>query len=373
MSVSERKGEKKAGGEMTNRAMALSTFIPFQKIRHSTDKKQNKILMKADLQEHEWVATEKIHGCNFSFYCSGDTVRCARRRGLLKEGEKFVLGYEKVVKTTSPLVKKLYHILNKKHPIERCIVYGELFGGAYNHPDVNHNTNVKRVQKAKFPLISKAVQRGKLEELKQFDVENFISTIPKILGLPPPKCKNIAEGLVLRLAKEVPSSVVVDRPILKRKSKAFAEVARAPKLSRSPSPKSQNGRGSSEESKEKRYLEIERMRSDFVRYPEIKHDKRAIEAWKDLRRYVVENRLRSVMSKLVGQINKQKDLEMVAVELANDAHEDFLLDSNNKGESNCAIFNGLDLASQKIIIKLCLKEATNLVSKNGPAILKNKF
>jgi hypothetical protein len=40
--------------------------------------------------EELWVATEKIHGTNFSFICSDENgLQCARRTGLLDMKESF--------------------------------------------------------------------------------------------------------------------------------------------------------------------------------------------------------------------------------------------------------------------------------------------
>ena len=85
--------------------------------------------------ETKWVVTEKIHGANFSFHTNGELVRVARRRGFIRDDERF-FDYRtgKFMKTHPNKVQKIYtlvtKILNEKD-IEQVSVYGELFGGNY--------------------------------------------------------------------------------------------------------------------------------------------------------------------------------------------------------------------------------------------------
>src|SRR5690606_29169553 len=39
------------------------------------------------LKKSPWVVTEKIHGANFALLSDGQTVRCAKRKAMLAEGE----------------------------------------------------------------------------------------------------------------------------------------------------------------------------------------------------------------------------------------------------------------------------------------------
>jgi len=104
-------------------------------------------------------------------------------------------------------------------------------------------------------------------------VESFESRIPEILGLKKPP-NNIAEGIVMRPVKEALSERG-SRFILKKKSEAFYEVSKSPRpRSRSPSPAKANNNS-------------------------LKLDQKTIaHIGKDLERYVNENRLRSVLSKV---------------------------------------------------------------------------
>jgi len=153
------------------------------------------------------------------------------------------------------------------------------------------------LKEAGFPLVASVVARGTFKEVEQFDVGSFESRIPEILGLKKPP-NNIAEGIVMRPAKEALSERG-HRFILKKKSEAFLEVAKSSRpASRSPSPKASKNA--------------------------VSKDQKTIEhIGKDLERYVNENRLRSVLSKILGEISERKDAERLVRLMFNDVMEDF--------------------------------------------------
>jgi hypothetical protein len=64
---------------------------------------------------------------------------------------------------------------------------------------------------------------GTFNEVIKFDVENFVTTLPAIFGLPPIE-NNIAEGLVLKLAGANAFTGKGSRVIIKLKSDRFKEV-----------------------------------------------------------------------------------------------------------------------------------------------------
>mmetsp|Transcript_16625 Transcript_16625/g.26564 ORF Transcript_16625/g.26564 Transcript_16625/m.26564 type:complete len:187 (+) Transcript_16625:225-785(+) len=90
------------------------------------------------------------------------------------------------------------------------------------------------------------------------------------------------------------------RFILKKKSEAFYEVSKSPRpRSRSPSPAKANNNS-------------------------LKLDQKTIaHIGKDLERYVNENRLRSVLSKILGEISETKDAQRVVRLMFDDVMEDF--------------------------------------------------
>merc|ERR1719507_200648 len=76
---------------------------------------------------------------------------------------------------------------------------------------------------AGFPLVADALQRGPLEKLLAIDVEKLETSLPAQLGHPPLDRFRVAEGVVLRPAKEV--TFGHHRALLKKKSQAFWEAS----------------------------------------------------------------------------------------------------------------------------------------------------
>lgn len=78
-----------------------------------------------------WVAREKIHGANFSFICNGITVTAAKRSGVIGEVEQFYSS-EGVIAKNKPKVLELYSDLIELGVIggvgDTIQLYGELAG-----------------------------------------------------------------------------------------------------------------------------------------------------------------------------------------------------------------------------------------------------
>ncbi|CAF1642752.1 unnamed protein product, partial [Adineta ricciae] len=96
-----------------------------------------------------WCVTEKIHGANFCFFCdnSGQRVRCGKRTGLLDDTDDF-FGYKRrLFNEITPKIQQLYEFIRNDHPnLDKVYVFGEIFGGAYPHPDVPKVPHVTAVQ-----------------------------------------------------------------------------------------------------------------------------------------------------------------------------------------------------------------------------------
>lgn len=71
-----------------------------------------------------WMATEKIHGANFSFWCDGTEVKVASRTQFV-DGTFF--NCQAVINKYSDSVMSLFKLLNGEH--KELVIYGELFGG----------------------------------------------------------------------------------------------------------------------------------------------------------------------------------------------------------------------------------------------------
>ena len=94
-----------------------------------------------------FAVQEKVDGANVSFLCDDLDVRMARRTAILDPLEPF-FGYQEVLERYSGHVYHIFNLLRQSYPAMTSIaVYGELFGGAYPHPDVEPVPLARPVQK----------------------------------------------------------------------------------------------------------------------------------------------------------------------------------------------------------------------------------
>jgi len=214
----------------------------------------------------QWVCTEKVHGANFSVMATADGfVNFASRSGILAHNDNF-FGFKsqgldaylngRVLALREALVQD-----GTAQEHDSILVYGELYGGHYPHPDVAAVAGVGPIQRGVWyaPSISfmafdvalasaedgattylsfdiartasqgvglcfaEALFRGTLAQCMGHKVR-FSSTIPATLGLPALKEPNLAEGLVVRPAIE-PSAAqrAGGRGLVKRKIPEFSE------------------------------------------------------------------------------------------------------------------------------------------------------
>lgn len=237
-------------------------FISYDRIPETTDQWIGAPAQLRQLDRLRWVVTEKIHGANFCLLADGRAVRCAKRKAILGDGDAF-FNYERVRVRYAEAAHALFADVAATIPgVARLYVYGELFGGAYPHPDVAAVDGVAPVQTGvyyapgiEFCAFDLAVQRegatarefldfdaalellrgrgffvaepllvGTLREALDYPL-GFDSTIPARLGLPALAEPNPAEGVVLKPVKAftIGEGEGQARPILKRKIAAFAE------------------------------------------------------------------------------------------------------------------------------------------------------
>ena len=101
----------------------------------------------ADMQ---WVVQEKVHGTNTSFLCDGNDVKFAKRTSILGDDEKFY-DYQEILEEYRDKVLSLYGRVCSQHKdVASISVFGELFGGAYPHPDVQRIGRLTLIQKGVF-------------------------------------------------------------------------------------------------------------------------------------------------------------------------------------------------------------------------------
>ena len=97
---------------------------------------------------HEAYVTEKIHGANLSFHVTENDISLGKRSGIMNDEE--IEGFyssKNVYEKYKPFAHLLFLELKNFNPmIDEITVYGELFGGSYDHPEVLKTKDIK-VQK----------------------------------------------------------------------------------------------------------------------------------------------------------------------------------------------------------------------------------
>ncbi|RIA78863.1 hypothetical protein C1645_795269 [Glomus cerebriforme] len=286
----------------------INKHVSYHSIEPTSNSKRVDLFSKDKLLDKcEWVVTEKIHGSNFSFITNGKQIKCATRSKPLSDSEKFY-GFQKVKETLSTNIIKLWEIMSSKNLIHSIsndnnnddekiiIIFGELFGGRYTHPNIkplkssimcqygieycpqndfmsfdiydgkdflDYDIMINLFEESGLPYL-KSLFRGSFNDAFNYDPE-FTTTIPGLLGLPPLPFQNKAEGVIIKPVLTL-RTTTKKRVILKIKTSDFEERVRTKK------------REIKEESKKK------------AREP-------LIEMYEEFLTFINENRLNNVVSK----------------------------------------------------------------------------
>lgn len=299
---------------------------------------------------YQWIATNKIHGANFSFWCDGKELKCAKRSSFIGATTNFnnwEILYDSHKENIFNMFKHLenYFRVNREIPVEHITIYGEIFGGYYNHPDVPPCPGATRVQRGisycphnDFAAFDIAVNdilvdqdmmfnlcethgiptveimhRGTFDECYNLDPK-FEDPTYKRYDLPKIE-NNIAEGFVIRPVMPLHfhnGSTVV----LKSKNEIF-----------------------SEKSKEKKKVKDMTLTEEQQ------------EVLGGLMQYMNENRLHAVLSK-IGPITN-KDFGKVLGLFVQDLLEDY-----NKDDG---VLENLEMADQKKIRKTLNSHVTEFI------------
>jgi Rnl2 family RNA ligase len=212
-----------------------------------------------------YVASEKIHGTNYSFIANSDNViPCKRHSTLTPEASFF--GHSGVYQKYLQDVCLIYNILKESKPdIIQIQIYGELFGGLFDGKTAKNNSKIQAktsycpnnefmAYDIKITMSDKTVTYMDWEELIEFFANPLIniklvpiiaidklnnllnlspifeSNVPNQLGLPNPKEPFYAEGFVIRPIKEIKMPHIHsvsenNRMIFKFKNPSFLESA----------------------------------------------------------------------------------------------------------------------------------------------------
>lgn len=224
-------------------------------------KKYNKIIyadayviekiVSSGIDINDWVALEKVHGANFSFFIEDGVYKPACRSRFLDNPGEFYSS-NRAIEHTLPQLLRVMELLDDK----KVRLAGELFGGTY--PKAEKVRAASRVQKGVFYhpdnlfylfdiaiddkwlphdevvdighecgfIVADPLSRGRLLDLINLNVE-FQTTLPGRFGLPEIE-DNIAEGYVFK--PNVPAFFRSGkRVILKVKNERFREKQRKKK------------------------------------------------------------------------------------------------------------------------------------------------
>lgn len=234
----------------------MSEFSSYEKMPSSLKKLGLNESDFAKMEKVNWVVTEKVHGANFSFVYHDRNLKFAKRKEYLSWGDDF-FGFQLVVNQIEDNILRLFEELSTNVNGTKYIVYGELFGGKYPHPDVKADSNLHAIQTGVYysPSIhfcafdiaiengdtkyyldyetsisyfekhglfyAKPLLIGKFRDAVNFDTR-INSTVPKQLQLPE-LVENLIEGVVIKPYDKLENDSMSTRPIVKLKNKEFDE------------------------------------------------------------------------------------------------------------------------------------------------------
>jgi len=293
-----------------------------------------------EISKLKWVVTEKVHGANFSIVYENRKLLFAKRKAYLNWNDDF-FGFQEAVSRIEDNVLRLFEHLSQDIKADKYIIYGELFGGKYPHPEVAAHPDLEAIQTGVYysPTIefcafdiafetnevkqyldyekavnyfekyeifyAKVLFAGKLNEATDFDLKTD-SFIPSQLNLPKIE-NNLIEGIVIKPLNHSTLKNLEFRPIIKIKNAEFDEDDKfheAKKWSFVPKVSSK--------SEELSFL-VEEMRG-----------------------YINENRINSAVSK-IGKLdfNSEQRIKDIREEVLDDVLNDFNIDNDD-------IINDLD-------------------------------
>ncbi|SMC86633.1 MULTISPECIES: RNA ligase, Rnl2 family [unclassified Chryseobacterium] len=288
-----------------------------------------------------FIVQEKVHGANFSFFTDGKEIKIAKRTAFIEKDEKFFNAHQILERYRKNVIKVFQKVKTIDPNVETIVIYGELFGGGYEHKDVEPVKGAVKVQKGieyapynefyAFDIklngvtyldteminsifeetgffYAKTLFQGSLEEALRFP-NVFNSKIPTWLGLP--EMNNMCEGTIVKTLKTKYFGNGA-RVILKNKNEKWIEKSKMVK---------------------KQAKTVQKQ---------IHFSETAQNIWEEIQRYATVNRLNNVVSK-IGEF-EPKIIGKVIGLFAQDILEDFEKDFP-------AVFTTIEKEEQKRINK----------------------
>ncbi|QHT70872.1 2'-5' RNA ligase [Rhodocytophaga rosea] len=327
----------------------MREFSEYEKMPNSLKKLELDEIDFARLEKLLWVVTEKVHGANFSFVYEQGKLTYAKRKAPLSWQDDF-FGFQSVVSRIEDQVLSLFEEVSTTIKGNRYILYGELFGGKYPHPDVIPDPNVEAIQTGVYyaPFIefcafdlaiettgadskyyldykttlsflekhkifhAKALFIGKFGEAFNFNTR-MNSTIPRALHLPELK-DNLIEGVVIKPFGLLGNHSISPRPIVKIKNAEFEE--------------------------ENKYHQAQK----WTYLPNVASKAEELSFLvEELRNYVTSNRLHSAISKIGPmELSNHKRMAEIRTEFLKDTLSDF-------NENNHYLLDDLSVEQQNWI------------------------
>lgn len=332
-------------------------FKKYTEIENSFNKEYMEKVKREVPADTLFVVQEKVHGANTSFLYDGTHLEFAKRTAVLTDGENFY-DQSELIPRYEGRIKALWADVKIVHPkAAQMLVYGEMFGGVYPHPDVKVDKKLTIIQKGVFytpkhefygfdiavytengrqylPVgetnaffekngifYARTLFKGTLSECLDYPNE-FQSHISEWLGLPQID-DNICEGVVIR--PEVPTYLSNgDRVLIKNKNARFAEKKRVKK------------------------------RNAMLEH-EVTYSAELTALLAEALAYVNENRLNNVLSK-TGPVNMTKDFGRIMGLLSKDALTDFMKEFGSR-------YGALDKSEQKVLNKEVGRHCAELLKK----------
>lgn len=268
-----------------------------------------------------FIVQEKVHGANFSFFTDGKEIKIAKRTAFIEKDEKFFNAHQMLERYRKNVIEVFQKVKAIYPNVETVVIYGELFGGGYQHKEVEPVKDAVKVQKGieyapynefyAFDIklngityldtevvnqifeetgffYAKILFQGSLEEALKFP-NVFNSKIPAWLGLPELE-DNRCEGTIVKTLKTRYFGNGA-RIILKNKNEKWVEKSKMVK-------------------KEGKTVQ-----------KQIHFSEKAQEIWEEIQKYATANRLNNVVSK-IGEFEPKMIGKVIGL-FAQDILEDF--------------------------------------------------
>ncbi len=328
-------------------------FKKYNSIENTYREKQIEQVYFHEYHKENYVVQEKVHGANFSFITNGTNIEVAKRSGIIVKDENFN-NYEYVLNKYEKAVKELFSLVKKAHPdTESISVFGELFGGNYQHSEVKKSKGMVKIQKGVFyspendfyafdicinqeEYLNVDEANTFFEEVKLFYAKTlFEGTFEECLKYPNEFNSKIADWLGLPKIEDNVCEGVIIKPI---KSKRF-----------------NNGTRVIFKNKNEKWSERTNTRSGIRATKSIIpfSDKEKVIVT-NLLSYINKNRLMNVQSKL-GDFTPKQTGKTIGL-LSQDAFIDFKKDYEKE-------WSTIEKERQKLMTKTLNREATTLVKK----------